>query len=321
MTARGFEIAMVLAAGRGQRMQPLTSVLPKPALPMPDGPVVASALRLAATAGAQRIVINACHLAGRMADAVAEVEVDGVEIVLSFEEQLMGTAGGLATARDRGMLGTEGSVLVINGDCVLSLDLRRFADHHSANNHLVTLALLPHLDPEKWSRVELDADGLVTGFNPPGRPEAIEVPLLYPGVMAVHREALDSLPGATPGDVPTALWNRARSRGKLGGLVVAGHWREVGTPADYLDVMLLRLAGTSMIHPSAANNSAAKIENSFIGRRAVVSEGAVVEDSVIAEGAVIAEKATVRRSVLLGDVRAGPGEVVVNGVRAATKAG
>jgi NDP-sugar pyrophosphorylase family protein len=320
MTDDGFEVAMILAAGRGQRMRPLTSVLPKPALPMPDGPVVTSALRLAAAAGARRIVVNACHLADRMAEAVSEVEVNGVEIVLSFEEQLMGTAGGLSLARDRGLLGTEGSVLVINGDCVLSLDLRGFADHHRVKRHLVTLALLPHLDPETWSRVELDADGLVTEFNPPGRPEALEVPLLYPGVMAVHRDALDSLPEATPGDVPATLWNRVRSQGKLGGLVVAGHWREVGTPKDYLDVMLLRLSGTTVIDPSAAVSSAARIENSFIGRRAVVAEGAVVEDSVIAEAAAIGEKATVRKSVLLGGVRAGAGESLIDAVRAAPTA-
>jgi NDP-sugar pyrophosphorylase family protein len=320
MSDRGFETAMILAAGRGQRMQPLTSVLPKPALPMPDGPVVASALRLAAATGARRIVINAHHLADRMAHAVAEVAVDGVEILLSFEDQLMGTAGGLSLARDHGLLGTTGSVLVINGDCVLSLDLRGFAKHHETNGHLVTLALLPHLDPERWSRVELDGDGLVTQFNPPGRPEALEVPLLYPGVMAVHRDALDSLAKGTPSDVPATLWNGARSRGRLGGLVVAGHWREVGTPTDYLDVMMLRLAGTSVIDPSAAVSSAAGIENSFIGRRAVVAEEAVVENSVIAEGAVIGEKATVKRSVLLGGVSARAGETLIDAVRAATTA-
>ena len=82
---------MILAAGRGQRMRPLTSVLPKPALPMTDGPVVASAMRLAASAGATRIVVNVSHLAKQMAEAVSGVTIDGVEIVLSFEDELMGT--------------------------------------------------------------------------------------------------------------------------------------------------------------------------------------------------------------------------------------
>jgi NDP-sugar pyrophosphorylase family protein len=316
MTGRSFETAMVLAAGRGERMRPLTSILPKPALPMPDGPVVASALRLAAASGVNRVVVNVSHLAERMAEAVAEVTIDGIEVALSFEEELMGTAGGLALARDRGLLGDTGSVLVMNGDCALGLELAGFAEHHFTKANLVTLALLPHLDPERWSRVVLDADGLVSEINPPGRSDPPEVPLLYPGVMAVHRDALDTLP-PTQGEIPAVLWDPARSAGRLGGLLVAGHWREVGTPADYLEVMLIRLAGTAVIDPSATVATGVVCKNSFVGREAVILDGAVIKDSVVAEGVVIGESGTVTHSVLFGAVNVGPDEVVIDAVRAA----
>jgi mannose-1-phosphate guanylyltransferase len=306
---------MVLAAGRGERMRPLSSVLPKPALPLPDGPVVTSALRLAAATGVGRVVVNACHLAARMADAVAEAAIDGIEIVLSFEDELMGTAGGLALARDRGLLGESGSVLVMNGDCALGLDVIRVVEHHLANDNLVTLALLPHLDPTRWSRVVLDAGGLVTTINPPGEPEPLEVPLLYPGLMVVHRDALDGLP-AEFGEIPAALWKPARAKGRLGGLVVAGHWREVGTPTDYLEVILDRLAGTEIIDPSAEVDHEASIVNSYVGRDAVIDDGAVVEDSVVAEGAKIGARAHISHSILFGDVRVGCGEAVSNSVQA-----
>jgi NDP-sugar pyrophosphorylase family protein len=315
MTGPQLETAMVLAAGRGERMRPLSSVLPKPALPLPDGPVVASALRLAAATGVVRVVVNAWHLAGRLADAVAEVAIDGVEIVLSCENQLMGTAGGLALARDRGFLGESGSVLVMNGDCALGLDLNGVVEHHLASDNLVTLALLPHLDPTRWSRVLLDAGGLVTTINPPGQPDPLEVPLLYPGVMVVHRDALEDLPAA-PGEIPTTLWNLAQSEERLGGLVVAGHWREIGNPTDYLEVMLDRLAGTEIVEPSAEIGLQASIVNSYVGRDAVIGEGTAIEDSIVAEGAVIGEKATVERSVLLGAVNIAPGEAVTDVVRA-----
>lgn len=303
------QAAMVLAAGRGERMWPLTSVMPKPALPLPDGPVIASALRLAAASGANRVVVNACHLADRMADAVAEVAVDEVEVVLSLEDELMGTAGGIARARDRGFLGDSGSVLVMNGDCALGLDLRAIVEHHLASDNLVTLALLPHLDPTRWSRVVLDTGGLVTTIKPPGQPDSLEVPLLYPGVMAVSREALNSLPTA-PGGVPATLWSPAQSTGRLGGFVVSGHWREVGTPTDYLEVMLDRLAGSKIIVPSAAVGNDVTIVNSYVGRDAVIGDGAIVKDSVIAEGAVIGTGARVEKSVLLGAVEIGPDQPV-----------
>jgi mannose-1-phosphate guanylyltransferase len=318
MTARGFKTAMILAAGLGERMKPLTSVLPKPALPMPDGPVVGSALRLAASAGATRIVVNVSHLAEHMAEAVAEVTLSGAEVALSFEDELMGTAGGLALARDRGLLGLEGSVLVINGDGALGLDLEGFADHHLARRELVTLALLPHLDPERWSRVVLDGDERVKGIHPPGRPDPLEVPFVYPGVMAVHRDALDALP-ATPGEIPAALWWPALTRQKLGGRVVAGHWREVGTPADYLEVMLLRLADSTWIDPSAKVSTGASIRNSFVGRDAVVSDRAVIEEAVVAEDALVGKGARVKRSVLLGAVEVAANENVVGEFRAVAR--
>lgn len=318
MTVRGFKTAMVLAAGFGQRMQPLTSVLPKPALPMPDGPVVASALRLAASAGATRIVVNVSHMAEQMAEAVSEVSFGGVEIALSFEDELMGSAGGLAVARDRGLLGNEDSVLVINGDGALGLDLEGFAEHHLAQGDLVTLALLPHLDPERWSRVVLDVDGRVAEIHPPGRPGPLEVPFLYPGVMAVHRDALDALPAA-PGEIPVALWKPAQKECRLGGLVVAGHWREVGSPTNYLEVMLLRLAGTTWIHPSAKVSAGASIHSSFVGRGAVVSDRAVIEESVVAEDAIVGQGARVTRSVLFGAVEIGANENVVGEFRASAR--
>jgi len=318
MTACVFKTAMVLAAGLGKRMRPLTSVLPKPALPMPDGPVVASALRLAASAGATRIVVNVSHLAEQMAAAVSEVTIDGVEIVLSFEDELMGTAGGLAVARDRGLLGDEGSILVVNGDGALGLDLEGFGERHLARCDLVTLALLPHLDPERWSRVVLDVEERVTSIHPPGQPDPLEVPFLYPGVLAVHRDALETL-SAARGEIPVALWNLAQKERRLGGVVVAGHWREVGSPTDYLDVMLLRLAGTTWIHPSADVSADASIHSSFVGRGAVVSDRAIIDDSVVAEDALVGQGARVTRSVLLGAVEVGANENVVGEFRASAR--
>jgi mannose-1-phosphate guanylyltransferase len=315
MTAAPFPIAVILAAGRGERMRPLSSVVPKPALDLPDGPVISSAMRLAAAAGVERIVVNTWYLAHRMARAVAEVNLDLVEVVFSEEQQLMGSAGGLALARQQGLLGRDGPILVINGDGVLGLDIQALATRYLEKGDAVTLALLPHLDPSRWSRVVLDTDGHVEAIRPPGRPDAIEAPFLYPGVMVVGREALDTLP-ARPSQVPELLWGPAQAAGKLGGVVVAGHWREVGTPSDYLEVVTQRLAGNTSIHATASVDPSASLADSFVARHAEIEAGAVVENSVVGEGAVIRRNARVVRSVLLGDVEAAPGELIEDEIRA-----
>jgi mannose-1-phosphate guanylyltransferase len=312
----GIAAAMVLAAGRGQRMRPLSTVLPKPALPLPDGPVVASALRLAASAGISRIVVNTWHLAERMATAVAEVEVPGVEITLSEEASLMGTAGGLALARDRGLLGDEGPILVINGDGALGLDLQPLFEGHLGRDDVVTLALLPHLDPDRWSRVELDAEGRVAAIRPAGRPAAREVPFLYPGVMLVSRAGIRGLP-SEPGEVPTALWQPAQLAGRLGGVVLGGHWREVGTPDDYLELVVNRLAGRSLVHATAQVDASARLNQALIGAGAVVDAGATVSRSAILHGAAVGRDGRVADAVLLGAVRTGAGEVLHDEFRVA----
>ena len=315
MTRRGFRVAMVLAAGRGERMQPLSSVVPKPALALPDGPVIASSMRLAARAGVDRIVVNTWHLAEKMAEAVAEVAIDRIEIVLSPEAELMGTAGGLALARERDLLGQDGPVLVLNGDGVVGLDLDALIERHLGTEDSVTLALLPHLDPGRWSRVVLDAEGRVAGIHAPGRPDASEAPFLYPGVMAVSRAALDSMPVA-PGDIPEVLWEPAREAHRLGGVVVAGHWREVGTPDDYLAVMNLRLAGATIVHPTATVDTTASLAATFVGRNVTIEGGTKVIASILDAGAVIQKGARVENSVLMGKIEIGPDETVTNEVRA-----
>ena len=315
MIRRAFQVAMVLAAGRGERMQPLSSVLPKPALALPNGPVIASSMNLAARAGVDRIVVNTWHLGEKMAAVVAEMAIDGVEVVLSPETELMGTGGGLALARERGLLGQDGPVLVLNGDSVVGLDLDALVERHLEAEDSVTLALLPHLDPGRWSRVVLDADGRVAAIHAPGRPKTSEAPFLYPGVMAVSRAALDSMPVA-PGGIPEILWEPAREAHRLGGVVVAGHWREVGTPTDYLTVMTLRLAGATVVHPTATVDTSASIAASFVGRNVTIEGGAEIEASIVDEGAVVRSGARVKNSVLMGGVEVQPDETFINEVRA-----
>jgi len=307
---------MVLAAGRGERMRPLSDVLPKPALPLPDGPVVSSSLRLAAAAGARSVTVNLWHLAGPMEWALRRLELPGVTIATSREETLMGTAGGLALASERGLLGRDGSVLVINGDCLLSLELEPLLERCATRDDLVTLALMPHPDPGRWSRVVLGEAGTVTAMLPPGEPAPGEAPFLYPGVMVVSREALDALPvGALA--TPAALWEPARAAGRLGGVVVRGRWREVGTPADYLEAALDQLGGRPAVDPTASVDPRATLRSAFLGEGTRVAAEAVVEEAVVACGATVGRGARVTRSVLLGPVVIDEGESVVDEFRVA----
>jgi mannose-1-phosphate guanylyltransferase len=291
-------------------MRPLSELVPKPALPLPEGPVIGWPIGLAAP-GAGRIVVNTWHLADRMETAARALDIGQVELVFSREDELMGTAGGLALARDRGLLGSRGPVLVLNGDVVLDLSLEPLCERHEAGDDLVTMALLPHPDPSRWSRVTLDADGLVTTIAPPAPAGGAEIPLLYPGVMIVSRAALDAIPSG-PGGTSESLWDPALEQHRLGGVVLSGRWKEVGTPADYLAAVLQQLQGRSLVHRSARIDPAAGLEEAMVGEGCSVGAGAIVIQSVLGEGAAIGPGARVTSSVLMGKVEIAPGEVVTD---------
>jgi mannose-1-phosphate guanylyltransferase len=303
---------MILAAGRGQRMRPLSDVIPKPALPLKEGPVVSWPLRLAAAA-CRRVVVNTWHLAEQMEAAVHACS-SSAEVLISREPQLMGTAGGLALARRRRLL-DDGPVLVINGDSLFHLDLGPLCERHLGSDDLITLALLPHLDPRAWSRVLLDSNGRVAQILPPGDPEPGEAPFLYPGVMLVGAEALAEVPVA-PADTWDRLWQPAMAQNRLGGAVVGGYWREVGNPGAYLDTVIAQLDDQPQIAADATVAGNAAIGTALIGPGASIEARSVVAESVVSHGAVVHQGARVIRSVLLGAARAEPDEVVVGTFRA-----
>lgn len=305
---------MVLAAGRGRRLRPISDLVPKPALRLLDRRLVGWALAQAAEAGADRVVANIWHLPSLMVEALAEEAHRVPELVTSPEQVLMGGAGGIALARERGLLDGDGPLLVLNGDGVFHFDLAPVFARHSAAGDLVTMGLLPHLDPERWARVHLDSHGAVAEIVAPGPPVAGEVPFLYPGVMLVDRELVDALP-AGPGEVAERVWAPARAAGRFGGAVIAGHWREVGTPRDYLAAMLALVGDRSWRHPQARVAGTAAVIRSMVGPGADVDEGALLARSIVTGGARVGRGARILGSVVLGAVEVPPGETVNHEVR------
>ena len=314
MTATRPRVAVVLGAGRGVRMRPLSDVLPKPALPLPGGPVLASAVRLAVASGVRRVVVNCWHLADRMVTAIREVQLPDTDLLVSSEPELMGTAGGLALARDRGLLDDRGPVLVINADGLFNVNLEPLIEQHADGDHRVTLGLLAHPDPSRWSRVWLGDGGLVTHILKPGALRTAEQPFLYPGAMVVSRRSLDAIPVARC-EIPDQIWWPALAERRLGGVVITGGWREIGTPEDYLSAALDLVRTRQVVHQTAQVAASARLRAVLIGRGCRVHESAQVSDSVVAEGAVVQSGARVVRSVLMGPVETSAGETIIDEVR------
>ena len=158
MTVRPF----VLAAGFGNRLRPLTDVLPKPVIPLMGQPMVGYALARLARSGFHHVVLNGHHLAERLRDEVTRFrdrELPSLDLEFSFERpEILGTGGGLVATRP--MLGA-GTCAFVNGDILCDFDLGELLRRHRLSGAAATLLLVEHPEVERFGAITADAEGRV----------------------------------------------------------------------------------------------------------------------------------------------------------------
>jgi MurNAc alpha-1-phosphate uridylyltransferase len=217
--------AMILAAGRGERLRPLTDTVPKALVRAGGKPLIGWHLERLAAAGLREVVINVSHLAERIVEALGDGAAHGVRIAWSREREPLETAGGIANARP--LLG-EQPFLLVNGDIYCEFDFRKFLNVEVDMAHLLLIPNPPH-HPKGDFTLE---QGFV-GNAPAPR-------YTYSGI-AVMSPALVS--GVRSGDkAPLGpLLRAAADRRGITGELYAGLWQDVGT-AERLAELEARLA-------------------------------------------------------------------------------
>ncbi|MBV8648549.1 N-acetylmuramate alpha-1-phosphate uridylyltransferase MurU [Paludibacterium sp.] len=218
--------AMILAAGRGERMRPLTDHTPKPLLMAGGETLIGWHIRRLAACGITDLVINHAWLGETLQAALGDGAAYGVRIAWSAEREALETAGGIAQALP--LLG-EAPFLLVNGDVLCDLDfaplaeMARRLDGEARQAHLVLVDNPPHRPGGDFT---LHADGLVTREAVAGLPR-----LTYAGIGAYHPSLLASLAQRSP--VRETLLNvfvEAMARGTIHGERLNGVWLDVGTP-------------------------------------------------------------------------------------------
>ncbi|WP_059437098.1 nucleotidyltransferase family protein, partial [Anaeromyxobacter sp. PSR-1] len=235
---------MVLCAGLGTRLRPLTARVPKPAVPVCGVPLVRYALALLAGAGVRRAVVNVHHLPDVMAaEAEAAARALGLSLTVSREPVIAGTGGALREAR-AALRGAD-ELLLVNGDVLFDVDLGAALAAHRGSGALATMVLLPMPAGARYAAVEVDAGGAVrriAGRYGPGG-EGL-VPWHFSGVHVLSAALLDAVP-AEPfeADVNRHVYPPLMASGAIRGHVAAGYWNDLGTPERYLEANRDLLAG------------------------------------------------------------------------------
>lgn len=248
--------ALVLTAGLGTRLAPLTNVRAKPAVPVAGTPLILRQLRWLAAQGVTTAVLNLHHRPDTITRWVGHGTALGLTVRYSWEPIVLGTAGG--PRRALSLLGRR--FFVVNGDTLTDVDLHALLHTHESTSAQVTLTVTANPAPDRYGGVVVNEHGWVTGFARPGpqaHPHFVGVQVADATVFA---DLPDGQPAASIGGIyNTLLDERPRS---IRAHPVEALFRDVGTPADYVatSLELAELEGStapspghrSSIHPTAS---------------------------------------------------------------------
>ncbi len=319
---------MILAAGLGERMLPLTARVAKPALPLLNRPLIVEIARRLAEAGVRRLVVNLHHRGETVRGALGDGSALGLEVAYSEEsERPLGTGGGVARARAH----LEGEpFLLLNGDSLPGCDLKALARAHRRAGALATLVVRALKAGEKYRPVEADDKNRL--WRIAGRPAA---PLLPPGglrqyaftgVHMIEPGLLDFFPPAEVFDINHDVDPAALAAGRvLRVMPDASAWYELGDPARYLlaslaileagglaqaaerrvregiyaagdveDLARARLEPPVWLGSGARLGAGARLRRCVLGPDCDIEEDAVIEDSVLMAGARVGSRARLR---------------------------
>lgn len=277
--------ALVLTAGLGTRLRPLSYVRAKPAMPVAGQPLVRRVLAWLASGGVRDAVLNLHYKPQTVTAAVTDGTDLGVRVQYSYEDPILGSAGGPRHALP---LLDSPTFFLVNGDTLSDVQLGALADTHVSSGALVTMALVPQPDPHHYGGVTLDAHGAVTGFVSRGNPS----PFHFIGVQAVNAEAFHEVGVDQAVETVRTLYPHLMTErpGSVRGFVCDATFRDIGTPLDYLQTSLLLAAQEGSALP-------------LIGRNCAIDPGAIVEESVLWDDVVVETEAVVVRSIVADGVR------------------
>lgn len=304
--------AMILAAGYGTRLWPLTVDRTKPAIPFLGKPLVGYVAEYLSGFGFNEITVNLHHRPESVRESLGDGSRFGVKLNYVEEETILGTSGAVDNAKEY----LEGDTFaVVNGKIITDIDLTKALETHKSSKAIATLVLLPNYKREKFSEVIVDA-GKLLGFG--GMPKQIfasdndpktvddkkieevtqnsGLPLMFTGIQFYEPGIFDYIPRGVYSHSITDVYPKALQNGETVAVHIAeGRWYELSTINRYLEISLILNEG--------------KNNRVIVGKRNVISITGTVRDSILWDDVKIESGAFVNRAIL------GDGVVIKSGER------
>jgi mannose-1-phosphate guanylyltransferase len=327
--------AMILAAGKGTRVRPITHTIPKPMIPIMQKPVMEFLLELLREHGFTEVMVNVSHLAEEIENYFRDGQRFGVEIAYSFEGRIedgeligdaLGSAGGLKKIQNFQRF-FDDTFVVLCGDALIDLDLSEAVRRHREKGALASLITkrVPKEQVSSYGVVVTDSEGRVRSFQE--KPELADAAsdMINTGIYIFEPEVLDYVPSDVPFDIGSDLFPKLVEAGaSFYALPMEFEWVDIGKVPDYWQAIRSVLQGQvrqvqipgKEVRPGvytglnvAANWEKIKVQGPvYVGGMTKIEDGAtIIGPTMIGPSCHICENATIDNSIIFDYSRIGPG--------------
>ncbi len=307
---------IILAAGFGTRLWPLTVGRTKPALPFLNRPLIAFTIDYLRRYGFEDVIINLHHEPESVRQQIGDGSRFGVRIHYSLEApEILGTSGALDNVRD---LLSDETFIVINGKIITDIDLARALEMHRQQKALATLVLKPNQKFERFSEVKVTEDGRIESFagfpiqtNPQSEigiengQNGPQFPMMFTGIHVMEPDIFEYIPRGVFSDSVRDVYPKAMADGKIIAAHVAAaesSWYELSTIERYLEIsleFLAREARDVVMDEGCDVANDAQVSRSVLWKRVRVGSGAKLTGCIVGDGVTIPAGSEFNRAVIV----------------------
>jgi mannose-1-phosphate guanylyltransferase len=297
--------AIILAGGKGTRLRPLTVYTPKPIVPLLNRPFLTYQIEILRRAGITDITLSLSYQPDKIELLLGTGADLGVRLKFITEPSPLGTGGAYRLAAD----GATDTTIVLNGDVLTEIDVTDLIEFHRSKGAEATLALAPVENPSAYGLVETEAAGKILKWSEKPKPDEVVaggVNTINAGIYVLEPSILSMMKLGVNSSFEYDVFPRMMAEGRaFFGYVMNGkYWRDIGTPASYLEAHHDFLAGRLGTFEKPITDAdeiathATVDASSVIGSNCIIKPGARIENSVLGNGVQVEEKAVIRDSVV-----------------------
>jgi len=297
---------MILAAGSGTRLLPLTSLRPKPLFPIHNIPLLELTINQLKEVGVKDIVINTHHLNQKINTYFQKNMPSEVNITLRYEPHLLGTAGAIKNVED---FWDEQPFIVINGDIIHTIDLNAAYQNHIKSENLATLIL--HHYP-RYNQVEIGQEGTIIGIREKRVKETSSATYrtAFTGIHIISPQLLREIPPKLYLDIISLYLNLIARGMKVCGYKVEKHyWLDIGIPEDYhcihRDIYQKKIGVRNDFNFPSFKAESSSIDDSTIldgyvcvGRNTAIGKNCIIRNSIIWDEVKIEDNLTIEECII-----------------------